>query len=152
MEIKGIKLITHNAGGVNNPDDPTYPWVLNANFGPPEFMEMAFICMHGGSEVIKVRGKTKEALEEFVKVNRLNNHPRLREITITKDQLMNQFKIPTNHILIVERLSLKLKYLIYSQPSTHDEMLITVAKGDMNNLVRAYLKEVKLLHDPKGFY
>ena len=30
MTIEGIKLIKHNIGGVNNPDDPSYgPWRLD---------------------------------------------------------------------------------------------------------------------------
>lgn len=80
--MSDIKLIVHNASGVNGPDDPSYPWVLNANFSPPEFMSLAFVFMFGGSEVIKVRGMTKESLEKFAEENDLYNHPRLRELTI----------------------------------------------------------------------
>lgn len=81
--IPGLKLIRHNASGVNEPDDPSYPYKLEANFRPPEFMNVAFVMLHGGSEEIVVRGKTREALEKFVEVNKLNTHPRLRELTIT---------------------------------------------------------------------
>jgi hypothetical protein len=81
--IEGLKLIYHNAGGVNIPDDPSYPWKLEANFRPPEFMNVAFVLMHGGSEEIVVRGMTKEALEKFIEVNDLKTHPRLRRLTIT---------------------------------------------------------------------
>jgi len=49
-------------------DDPSFPFRLVANLRPPEFMEMAFIGMYGGSEVIVVRGETREALEQFVKM------------------------------------------------------------------------------------
>lgn len=84
MEIKGIKLIRHNAGGVNEPDDPSYPWKLEARFSPPEFMMMAFIGLHGGSEEIVVRGETKESLEQFVEANDLRAHPRLRSLEITE--------------------------------------------------------------------
>lgn len=75
--IPGIKLIHHNASGVNLPDDPSYPWRLDASFSPPEFMNFTFVCMFGGSETICVRGMTKEALEEFVELNGFRHHPRL---------------------------------------------------------------------------
>lgn len=82
-EIKGIKLIRHNAAGINLTDDPSFPFKLEVSFRPPEFMDVAFVFMHGGSEEIVVRGLTLEALEEFSKVNNLERHPRLRRLTIT---------------------------------------------------------------------
>lgn len=84
MEIEGIKLIQHNANGINDLDDPSYPYKLEAHFRPPEFMIFAFVSLYGGSEIIVVRGKTKEALEQFIKLNDLRNHPRLTSLTITK--------------------------------------------------------------------
>ena len=82
--IQGTKLIEHNAAGVNNPDDPSYPWLLVATLRPPSLMSFSFICIHGGSEQIRVRGMTKEALEAFVKLNKLDTHCRLRELSITQ--------------------------------------------------------------------
>jgi hypothetical protein len=81
--IEGIKLIRHNAGGVNEPDDPSYPYKLEASFRPPEFMIVAFIGLYKGSEEIVVRGMTQKALEEFISENHLRSHPRLRQLTIT---------------------------------------------------------------------
>lgn len=81
--IPGLKLIHHNAGGVRLPDDPSFPFKLEANFCPPEFMSVAFVLMHGGSEEIVVRGMTRESLEKFVEMNSLRTHPRLRRLTIT---------------------------------------------------------------------
>ena len=81
--IPGIKLIRHNANRVNNPDDPSYPWKLEASFRAPEFMEMTFIFMIGSTEEIVVRGMTREALEKFVEVNDLRRHPRLLRLDIT---------------------------------------------------------------------
>ena len=80
MEL--IKLIQHNASGVNNPDDFSYPWRLDAYFRPPSFMSVAFICLYGGQEIIQVRGITKKSLEEFAKKNNLFNHPRKQSIKI----------------------------------------------------------------------
>ena len=69
MQIEGIKLIHHNASGVNLPDDHSYPWRLDAAFSPPGFMQVAFVGLCGGREVVCVRGMTREALEQFVSVN-----------------------------------------------------------------------------------
>jgi hypothetical protein len=81
--IPGLKLIRHNASGVNEADDLSFPWLMEATFTPPEFLEIAFVFMHGGSEVIVVRSMSREALDEFISMNDLRNHPRLRRITIT---------------------------------------------------------------------
>jgi len=81
MTIAGIKLIRHNGGGVDLPDDPSYPYRLDATFRPPEFIKMAFLFMHGNEEII-VRGMTREALEQFVDENELRSHPRLISLTI----------------------------------------------------------------------
>ena len=80
--IKGLKLI-YQTGGTNIEDDPSMPYRLDANFRPPEFMQVAFVLMHGGSEEIVVRSETREALDEFIKENNLDTHPRLRRLTIT---------------------------------------------------------------------
>ena len=84
METTDIKLISHNAGNFSQPDDPSYPWKLYVNLKPPEFMQVAFCMMHGGSEEIVVRGKSKEALEAFAAKYDLNaDHPRFRRMEIT---------------------------------------------------------------------
>jgi hypothetical protein len=82
-DIPEIKLIKHNAGGVSEADDPSFPFKLEASFSPPSFMAVTFVMMHGGSEDIVVRGMTQEALERFVDANSLRSHPRLRSLTIT---------------------------------------------------------------------
>lgn len=89
MEIKGIKIITHNACGVNLPDDPSFPFRLYATFHPPDFMLVSFILSYGGSEIICVRGETREALEQFVEKNSLRTHPRLRSLEITEQKPPN---------------------------------------------------------------
>jgi len=81
--IPGLKLIHHNVSGVNLPDDPSFPFKLEANFRPPEFMDVAFVLMHGESEEIVVRSMTKESLDKFVEMNNFHTHPRLRRLTIT---------------------------------------------------------------------
>jgi hypothetical protein len=82
-----VHVIYHNAGGINEPGDPTgqvYPWRLHAIFRAPEFKMIAFIGLYGGSEEIIVEGKSKKALEKFADENGLRNHPRLRSLTIKK--------------------------------------------------------------------
>ena len=81
--IPGIKVIEHAPSGINVPDDPSFPWKLVVTLSPPEFMEIMFIFMYGGSETIIVRGMTREALEKFVEANDLRTHPRLRSLNIT---------------------------------------------------------------------
>jgi hypothetical protein len=80
--IKGIKLI-YQTGGIRQPEDPKMHYKMEANFRPPEFMQVAFVLMHGGSEKIVVQGKTRKALDQFIKQNELLTHPRLRNLTIT---------------------------------------------------------------------
>ena len=80
-----VKLIRHNAAGVDLPDDPSFPFVMHAEFRPPSFMDVTFVMIHGGSEIIRVRGKTREDIVEFTKKNDLARHIRLRTLTITEE-------------------------------------------------------------------
>jgi hypothetical protein len=75
-----LKLIQLNSSGVNEPD---YPYKLEVNLRPPEFMQVTFVMLYGGSEVMVVRGMTREAIEKFVDQNDLRRHPRLRRMTIS---------------------------------------------------------------------
>lgn len=86
-----LKLI-HLTGTVDQPDDPIYPYKLEVNLRPPELMQVTFIMLHGGSEVIVVRGKTREAIDRFIDQNKLRQHPRLRRMilsgpSITREEL-----------------------------------------------------------------
>ena len=91
--IPGLKLIHHNSSGVNLPDDTSFPFKLEGNFSPPEFMNVAFVLLYGGSEEIVVRAMTTEALYKFIETNRLLAHPRLRRMTITgPDGLVEEVK------------------------------------------------------------
>ena len=86
MIIKNIKLI-HATGKCDIPDDESYPWRLNIVCSPPQFMTMAFIGIYGGNEKLVVRGKTKEVLEEFVKLNNYKTHPRLTSLKIHQPEI-----------------------------------------------------------------
>lgn len=78
------KIIHHNAGRIDLPDDPDFgPWKFEATLAPPGFMTMAFVCAFGGTETLVVRGKTKEALEEVIERCSFRGHPRLHRLIIT---------------------------------------------------------------------
>jgi len=83
-EIKGIKLIHHNAGGVKIDDDLSFPFKLEMSLRPPTLMVVAFVGIHGGSEDITVRGMTVGALNKFIDMNDFRTHPRLSWLRITK--------------------------------------------------------------------
>jgi len=81
--ISGIKLISLNSSGVNEPEDPSYPYKLEVSFRPPEFMIIAFIGLFGGSEELVIQGKTREDLDKLIEQEGYLTHPRLRKMTIT---------------------------------------------------------------------
>ncbi len=78
-----LKLIRLNSSNVDVPDDPSLPFKLEAVFSPPEFLIVAFICMHGGSEELVVRARTKETMDTFIATEYLRQHPRLRRLIVT---------------------------------------------------------------------
>ena len=82
MSTPAVKLIFHT-GECQHDDDPTLPFKLEVNLRPPEFMVVAFVGMHGGSEEIVARAETQAALEAFVQEHALDTHPRLRRLSIT---------------------------------------------------------------------
>jgi hypothetical protein len=59
------------------------PYRLDVNLRPPEFMDMTFVMIYGGSEEVVVRGASRRALGSFIRANHLSRHPRLRQLTIT---------------------------------------------------------------------
>ena len=82
-QIEGLKIIRLNSARINEPDDPSYPYKLEINLRPPELMQVAFVMLHGGSELMVVRGKTRKEIDRFIELNDLRRHPRLRRMTIT---------------------------------------------------------------------
>lgn len=73
-------------------EDPSYPYRLEVNLSPPELVSVAFVMLHGGSEEVIVRGKTREAIETFIARNHLRAHERLRRAVITgPDNLREEF-------------------------------------------------------------
>ena len=83
MKLEGLKLIRLNSVGVDRLDDPSYPYKLEGNFCPPEFMQVAFVMRHGGSEELVVRAMSREILDQFLVETDIRCHPRLCRLVIT---------------------------------------------------------------------
>ena len=83
---ENVVLIEANGLRVKNPDDPTLPWKMECIFGPPEFMTVAFIALYGATEFFIFRANTKEDLEECVKKNGFDEHPRLIRIVYSQPE------------------------------------------------------------------
>lgn len=91
--IPGLKVIHHSASGVDATDDPSFPFKLEGNFGPPNFLEVSFILMRGGSETFVIRAMNREALDKFIELNEYRTHPRLRRLIITgPDGVLEEIK------------------------------------------------------------
>ena len=85
-KIEGLQLVYMTGtkiDGSEDRDDTGYPFRLEVNLSPPQLMEVTFIMLHGGSEKIVVRAKTREAIDKFIELNDLAKHPRLRWTVIT---------------------------------------------------------------------
>ena len=82
-KIEGLKLIRHNRQRINRPDDPSYPFKLEAAFRLPAGTDSGLMVMMGGREEIVVRARTVDAVREFVKRNRYIGHPRLLDLKLT---------------------------------------------------------------------
>lgn len=76
-------LLKATTARLDRPDDRQFPYKLEINLSPPEFMQMAFILQFGGSEEIAVGGKTLKDVERFARKNSFETHPRLRRMTIS---------------------------------------------------------------------
>ena len=90
--IEGLKLIRLNSARIDEPDDPSYPYKLEVNLRPPDLLLVTFVMLCGGSEEMILRGKTRDAIDQFIELNYLRRHPRLRRMTITgPDGLREEF-------------------------------------------------------------
>lgn len=78
-----LKIIRLTGVVADQPDDSSYPYKLEANLSPPELLLVTFVMLYGGSQVIVVRGKTRQAIDRFVEQNDLRRHPRLRRMILT---------------------------------------------------------------------
>lgn len=72
--------VIESNGRASLPVRPDWRWHLYANLSPPEFMQVAFILIHGGSETFLIQAPTRESLDAVFA--ELANHPRLRRIEV----------------------------------------------------------------------
>lgn len=84
--IDGIKLITHNVSGIHNSDDPSLPWRLDVRMNHGGFINVVRTAMNPEGEIICVRGKSRESLEEFIKLNDLETHYRVTRLKLWKPE------------------------------------------------------------------
>lgn len=77
-----VKLIKHTSD-CDFPDDPSLPFKLEVILRPPEFLELTWIGLYGGSEDIVARGDSAEELLVWADTYGLKNHTRLRRYAIT---------------------------------------------------------------------
>ena len=84
--IPGLRPIyqTGQRGPKVDESPDMFPYRIEMNFSPPQFMEVTFVMLHGGSEEVIVRSTTLEAIHELITVNDVRTHPRLRYFKITQ--------------------------------------------------------------------
>jgi len=77
-----IKLIKHTSE-CDHPDDPSMPFKLEMVLSAPEFMEVAWAGLYGGTEEVVARGDSLEELNAWMEEHGLKTHPRRRRYAIT---------------------------------------------------------------------
>lgn len=80
---RGVRFVYHTGSTPRYDEDPALPFRVYVNLRPPEFMNMTFVMLHGGSEEVIVKAESLEMAEDFLVRNQLGDHPRLRRIEIT---------------------------------------------------------------------
>lgn len=80
------KLIYANTYNFKDEDDPTMPFRMDINLRPPDYMNVAFVMLYGGSEEVTFIGSTIEELREVAQgeeADHIERHLRLRWIRIS---------------------------------------------------------------------
>jgi len=80
--IEGTKAIYHNMGGIEEPDDATYPLRLSVSLRIPDFMAFTARMIYGPTEEIVILCMDNAALSGVLGAMELRTHPRLRELKI----------------------------------------------------------------------
>lgn len=78
-----VKVIYSNVHRIDNPDDPSLPYKLEAAFSHGDFMRVTAVLLYGGSQRFVLRGRTEAALRAAVIENEWLTHPRLIRLEIT---------------------------------------------------------------------
>lgn len=83
MSKSQVKVIRHPSSGINIQDDPSLPFKIEVNLRPPDFMNVTFVMLYGGSDEVLARASDRSAVDGFLDKHELRDHPRLRWIRIT---------------------------------------------------------------------
>lgn len=78
-----VKVIYHNMDGIDEPDDPTMPYVLRAKLRPPEFLFVAALLMYGNEECTII-GDSEAELQQVARDYGIAKNPRLISMSITR--------------------------------------------------------------------
>lgn len=82
MTDPGVKIIRHLPSKIDVADDSSMPWKVVVNLRPPEFMNVTFILLYGGSDEIVARCADRAAVDRLLDSTDLRGHPRLRWVHI----------------------------------------------------------------------
>jgi hypothetical protein len=80
---RGVRFVYATGARDRFDEDPALPFRVYVNLRPPEFMQVTFVMIHGGSEEVIVKAETLDSAENFLIRNELATHPRIRRIEIT---------------------------------------------------------------------
>jgi len=76
-------LVRHSPSGINEYDDPSFPFRMELYCTSPEFLEFAHDCIHGRGERVVARAMTLDLMNWFIDKNSLRTHPRLVSLIVT---------------------------------------------------------------------
>ncbi|MCK9567553.1 hypothetical protein M0R72_01225 [Candidatus Pacearchaeota archaeon] len=79
-----VKLIRHTSE-CDHSDDPIMPFKLEMVLKVPEFMEVTWVCLYGGTEEIVARGDSVEELHAWMEEHSLKTHPRMSRYAIANN-------------------------------------------------------------------
>lgn len=78
-----MKLVHHNVSSYSIARDPDLRFELEVDLSPPWHTSLvAFVLLHGGSEVVRVQGGSVAELEESKEIEEVCLNPRLRWMRI----------------------------------------------------------------------
>lgn len=86
--IEGVKAFVLNTSGLNRPetdaDKAEYPFRVELRCRlAGVMMDFMAICLYGPTEICVVRGKTIEALNEFIEANGFRTHSRMQSMVVS---------------------------------------------------------------------
>jgi hypothetical protein len=101
MMIEGI-LRVRGTGMQSDPGAADLPWRVRFVLSAPEFMRVAFVCIHGGCEEYEFSAPSRDHIDRLIEQERPNvgDHPRFLRLEINgPNGIREEFKgyPPTRH-------------------------------------------------------